>query len=441
VDSLLSEIQDERLERLARNISRGASNLNLRIDELLDLSKGEVGMLQLSPEPIDLLPLLRDVGESMAPLAESRGQSLAIRLPTSVCFVRADVSRVQQILLNLLENAVKFTPKGGKIMLRATKKDGFAVIEVQDTGRGISKEEQKRLFEPYHRFVSKKSGFGGLGIGLALCKTLVELHSGQIWVKSHPGKGSTFAFSLPLEDGSPESIESRPATKLWKVLIIEDDDEIVNSISLAFEKDWPEAMLISTRMGEEGIELVETEEPDVVILDLGLPDLDGLDVLKSIRLFSQVPVVVLTVRGEERDVAKGLDVGANDYITKPFRKRELLSRLKAQLRKQTPPDEEAPIVCGALSLDTSTCQLTYGDREISLTVVEGRILEHLMRNAGHVTTYSRLTEAVWGEDYPGAIESLRVYIGYLRTKLEVDPKKPRMIRTKAGVGYSLIKPQ
>jgi len=440
VDSLLSEIQDERLASLARNISRGANNLNSRIDELLDLAKGEVGMLQLNPEPVDLVPLLREVVEGMAPLAKSRGQSLVLDLPDFVCSVRADLSRVQQILLNLLENAVKFTPKGGKISLKAMEKDGLAIIEVRDTGRGISREEQKRLFEPYHRLVSDRSRFSGLGLGLALCKTLVELHGGEIWVRSQPGKGSTFAFSLPLESVTHEPTDTRAATRLWKVLVIEDDQEIVDSISLAFGKDWPEAALISTRMGEEGIELVETQEPDIVILDLGLPDIDGLEVLRSIRLFSAVPVVVLTVRGEERDVTRGLDCGANDYITKPFRKMELLSRLKAQLRKQTQSDEEAPIVCGTLRLDPSIYQLTYGTREISLTVVEGRILEHLMRNAGHVTTYSRLTEAVWGEDYPGAIESLRVYIGYLRAKLETDPKKPKLIRTKAGVGYSLIKP-
>jgi PAS domain S-box-containing protein len=440
VDSLLSEIQDDRLLSLARNISRGADNLNSRIDELLDLARGEVGTLQLNAEQVDPLPLLREAGETVAPVAASRGQSMVLDLPGSASMVRADVSRVHQILLNLLENAVKFTPKGGKISLRAKERDGFLIVEVQDTGRGMSREEQKRVFEPYHRRVGDRSRFSGLGIGLALCKTLVELHGGQIWMRSRVGKGSTFAFTLPLEGGAREATDSNTATKLWKILIIEDDQEIVDSISLAFEKDWPEAMLISTRMGEEGMDLVETEAADMVILDLGLPDIDGLDVLKSIRLFSSVPIVVLTVRGEERDVIRGLDYGANDYIVKPFRKSELLSRLKAQLRKQTHPDEEAPIVCGPLHLDPSTHQLAYGAKEISLTAVESRILEQLMRNAGYVTTYSRLTEAVWGEDYPGAIESLRVYVGYLRAKLEIDPKKPEIIRTKAGVGYLLIRP-
>ena len=440
IDSLLSELQDERLLRLARNIGRGATNLNSRIDELLDLARGEVGMLQLNLEYVDPLPLLQEVGESVAPVVASHGQSLVLDLPGSISLVRADVSRVHQVLLNLLENAIKFTPKGGRIILKAREAGDSVVVEVQDTGRGLSGEEQKRVFEPYHRRVSDRNRFSGLGIGLALCKTLVELQGGQIWVTSRTGKGSTFAFSLPLEGGLPEVRTADTVTKLWKVLIIEDDQEIVDSISLAFDKDWPEAKLISTRMGEEGIDLVETETPDIVILDLGLPDIDGLDVLKSIRLFSSVPIVILTVRGEERDVTRGLDYGANDYVAKPFRKSELLARLKAQLRKQTPEDQEAPIVCGPLHLDPSVRQLTYGARQISLTAIESRLLEHLMRNAGQVTTYSRLTEAVWGEDYSGAIESLRVYVGYLRAKLEIDPKKPKIIRTKAGVGYALIKP-
>ena len=224
------------------------------------------------------------------------------------------------------------------------------------------------------------------------------------------------------------------------MLIIEDDHEIVNFVALNFRLRWPEAELISTGLGEEGVEMVESEDPHVVILDLGLPDISGFEVLRQIRLFSSVPVVVLTVRGDEADMVKGLEWGADDYLVKPFRPSELLARLKVQARRKLAPAEGAPIACGSLRLDPSTFQMTHGDKEISLTIVEGRIIEHLMRNAGQVVTHSRLAEAVWGEDYPGAIESLRVYIRYLRQKLEKDPSRPKLILTKAGVGYSLAKP-
>lgn len=259
-------------------------------------------------------------------------------------------------------------------------------------------------------------------------------------MKSRTGRGATFGFSLPLEVPSRRAKESHKVEKLWKVLIIEDDLEIIDSISLGFQMDWPEAKLISARLGEDGIDMVETEDPEVVILDLGLPDISGFEVLRRIRLFSAVPVIVLTVKSGEADITRGLEWGADDYLTKPFRQKELLARLKVQLRRQTSPDEEAPIVCGSLRLDPSTYQLTYGSREISLTIIEGRIMQHLMRNAGHVATHARLAEAVWGEDYPGALDSLRVYIRYLREKLEANPSSPKLILTKPGIGYLLTKP-
>ena len=131
----------------------------------------------------------------------------------------------------------------------------------------------------------------GLGLGLALCKTLVELHHGEIWAKSRVGRGSIFGFSLPFEISIQPTPEGDKESKLWKILIIEDDREIVDFIRLALHMEWPEAELISTRLGEEGIDLVETETPDIVILDLGLPDVDGFQVLREIRRFSSIPVV------------------------------------------------------------------------------------------------------------------------------------------------------
>ena len=224
-----------------------------------------------------------------------------------------------------------------------------------------------------------------------------------------------------------------------KVLIIEDDQEIVEAISLAFQIRWPEAKVISTRLGKKGGELVESEVPDIVILDLGLPDINGFEVLRQIRLFSHVPTIILTVKSDEVDVVKGLEWGADDYITKPFRQLEFLARVKALIRRQSPSEEET-LVCGPLRLDATTGQLHYDGKEIALTITESHILNHLMRNAGHVVTHSSLAEAVWGDDYPGSADSLKVHIRRLREKIEVEPSHPQLILTRTGIGYFLAKP-
>jgi len=196
---LASELKEEPLLSLARNISRGASNLNSRIDELLDLAKGEIGMLQLKIEPLDALQLLREVVEYVSPVASSRGQSLIVELPDLLPLVRADKVRLRQIVLNLLSNALNYTHEGGRITLRASQKDASLVVEVEDNGPGIAEEKQQHMFEPYHRMEVAGERLSGLGLGLTLCKTLVDLHGGQIWVKSHVGEGSSFSFSVPLE--------------------------------------------------------------------------------------------------------------------------------------------------------------------------------------------------------------------------------------------------
>jgi len=225
-----------------------------------------------------------------------------------------------------------------------------------------------------------------------------------------------------------------------KVLIIEDDPQIVEAISLAFGIRWPEAKLISTHLGDEGVQLVEKEAPDLVILDLGLPDINGFEVLKQIRLFSTIPVIILTVRAEETDVVKGLEWGADDYIVKPFRQIELLARTKALLRRRSPLEVELPLVWGSLCFDPTTHEILCHEKKISLTRTEGHILHHLLKHAGQVVTHSSLAEAVWGVDYPGATDSLKVHIRRLREKLEDDPSHPQLILTKPSVGYFLARP-
>jgi two-component system aerobic respiration control sensor histidine kinase ArcB len=195
---LISELKEEPYLSLAKNIHSGAANLNRRIDELLDLARIEIGILEVNPKAVAAHQLLLAIADDMKAMVTSNGQSLIVVIPPSLSPVWADEERLRQIVLNLLINASKFTPEGGRITLRAREENSSLVVEVEDTGPGIPKEEQKELFQPYHRHIPDREHLSGLGLGLALCKYLVELHGGKIWVKSEMGKGSTFGFSLPL---------------------------------------------------------------------------------------------------------------------------------------------------------------------------------------------------------------------------------------------------
>jgi two-component system response regulator VicR len=226
-----------------------------------------------------------------------------------------------------------------------------------------------------------------------------------------------------------------------KALIIEDDNEIVDSISLSLKMLWPEVEVLSTHLGKKGIELAEVEDPDIIILDLGLPDTSGFDVLQKVRTFTSTPIIILTVKADELDIIKGLEWGADDYIVKPCSQLELLARVKARLRDRTRFDQQSVRSFGALRFNPSTRQLQIRDREVQLTAIEAHIVRCLLRNAGHVVTYSSLAEEVWGEDYPGSIDSLKVHIRRLRGKIEANPSNPQIIINKAGIGYLLTKPE
>jgi PAS domain S-box-containing protein len=213
-DLLLEELKDKTLLGLAQNIRDGASNLNKRIDELLDLAKSEIGTLQLNLGSVEPLKLLSEVALSVLPLAMSYSHDINLELPDYLPTVWADADRLRQVVLNLLNNAFKFTPDKGTITLRAREDGTNLIVEVQDTGRGISKEDRDRLFEPYYRTERDRARLSGLGLGLSLSKRLVELHGGLIWVESQKDKGSTFGFSIPIE-ATAQSVED--AKMEWKL--------------------------------------------------------------------------------------------------------------------------------------------------------------------------------------------------------------------------------
>jgi len=192
---------DQSYQKLIQTIIQNANTLETRLAELLDIVKTGSGKLQLQLEPVDMKSLILGTCMQISPLLRSRQQTLNTDLPDSIPIIHGDGQRLEQVLLNLMTNAAKFTPEGGNITVQVRKQDTGLVVGVHDDGIGIAKEEQDRLFKPYSRLSSDRQRHPGLGLGLALAKQVVELHGGRIWVDSEPGKGSTFSFFIPRQAG------------------------------------------------------------------------------------------------------------------------------------------------------------------------------------------------------------------------------------------------
>jgi len=227
-----------------------------------------------------------------------------------------------------------------------------------------------------------------------------------------------------------------------KVVVIDDSPDVAEVVSLCFQLRWSGATVVSASEGAKGLELIETENPDVAILDIGLPDMDGIQVLRQIRSFSQVPVIMLTVRGEDADIARCLELGADDYIVKPFSHIELLARVQAVLRRVQglPVTGERPFVSGKLSVDFARNEVRVEGKPVKLTSTEYKLLCHLVRNEGRPLTHENLLRKVWGETYTDARDLLRVHIQHLRQKLGDSVKSPTIIVTEHRIGYKFVRP-
>ncbi|MBM3135951.1 MAG: response regulator transcription factor [Chloroflexi bacterium] len=227
-----------------------------------------------------------------------------------------------------------------------------------------------------------------------------------------------------------------------KILIVEDEPDMAEVISVALTMQWADCQVLVTAEGEEAIDLVEQEHPDVVLLDIALPGMDGYAVCSQLRAFSDVPVIMLTVRDAEADKVRGLELGADDYVTKPFSHLELLARIRAVLRRTRmplPAPRVPDFVCGRLAMHFAQRQVTVDGKPLKLTPTEYNLLYHLVRNAGQVLPHSTLLAKVWGHEYKDELDYLKVYIRRLREKLEEDPKNPRYILTARGIGYRFVK--
>ncbi|MEA2623562.1 MAG: two-component system, OmpR family, operon response regulator KdpE [Chloroflexota bacterium] len=228
-----------------------------------------------------------------------------------------------------------------------------------------------------------------------------------------------------------------------RVLVVDDEPDVVESIRLGFTLQWREVDVLGAPDGDAALDLVEREHPDIVLLDVGLPGIDGFEVLRQIRAFSDVPVVMLTARDDSMDKVKGLELGADDYVTKPFNHLELMARVKAVLRRlaMPAPTSRAPSFrSGDLEVDFAAQEARLHGKRLDLTPTEYKLLYHLVRNAGHVLEHGTLLARVWGREYVDEVDYIRVYIRRLREKLGDSLDSPRYIRTERGLGYRFIAP-
>jgi two-component system KDP operon response regulator KdpE len=221
------------------------------------------------------------------------------------------------------------------------------------------------------------------------------------------------------------------------VLVVDDEPQVRRFLRSSLPP--AEYKLLEADTGERGLAMVSSHHPDVVLLDLGLPDLDGIEVTRRLREWTATPIIILSARGQDQDKVPALDAGADDYLTKPFSLPELLARIRVAARhaEQRGDKKEAAFEVADLRVDLASRVVTLAGEEVRLTPIEYKLLATMVRKAGHVLTYQQLLKEVWGPRYATQRQYLHVYMGHLRNKLEHDPARPRFLVTEPGIGYRL----
>ncbi len=331
---LLTEEQygplNDRQKRYVNHIRTGGKHLLRLINDILDLSKIQAGRLQLAIESVPVNVWFTDVVDTLRPLADKKSQTL-VEHASSNLSARADSTRLKQILMNLLGNAIKFTPEGGRIELAAQQIGDIVRIEVRDSGPGIPPEEQQRIFDAFYRLCQSEKGAEGTGLGLAITRRLVELHGGQLGIESQLGSGSCFYFTLPVV-ATPEVQKtqgSRPNLEVGegrKILVVEDDPaaaHILQSHLLSAGYD-----VVLCNQPQHAVEMAAELHPSVVTLDIVMKPLNGWELLPNLKSdprTATIPVIVVTIVDQP---GMGALLGADEYIVKPVEKAALLTAMQ-----------------------------------------------------------------------------------------------------------------
>ena len=433
-----------------RIIDTQADRMHDLIGGLLDVARIETGTLPVNPEPSDAASLVDEAKSAF--LSGGEGSNLRIDLPPDLPPVMADRRRIVQVLGNLLSNAARHS-QGSPIRVTAVQEGVHVAFSVADEGRGLSADLLPHLFRKFSRIDGgdRGSGIAGSGLGLAICKGIVEAHGGRIWAESDgPGLGARFTLTIPVAEGegtggagapAPPSVRSRRASREQaRILAVDDDPQALRYVRDALSKAGYSPIV--TGDPQDVPRLMEEEKPALVLLDLMLPGSDGIDLMKDILKTADVPVIFLSVYGREEVIARAFDMGAADYVVKPFSPTELAARIRAALRKRAAPEwasPPGPYSLGDLSIDYAERRVTLAGRPVQVTATEYELLYRLSAAAGRVLTHDQLLQVVWGPERTGEPWLVRNVVKRLRRKLRDDADNPTYVFTEPRVGYRMPK--
>ena len=449
VSALLDEpsgLHPAEMRQFHRIIFEQTDRMRALIADLLDVARIETGALSVSPAPTDLAVLAGEAGNAFR--IGGHRHNLSIDIPPDLPWVMGDRSRIVQVLGNLLINAARHSPLSSTIMVSAAPGDLHVSVSVSDEGRGIPAERLPDLFRKFSRIEGDEQG-GDTGLGLAVCKGIVEAHGGRIWAESDGlGLGARFTFTLPTVDDAgfvspPPPIQvttvasRRSGQNQVTILAVDDDDQSLRYIREALVKSG--YAVVATGDPEEVPRLIEEARPNLVLLDLMLPGIDGIELMAEVAGADDVPVIFVSAYGQDQLVARAFEMGADDYVVKPFSPTELVARIKAALRRRTTAEPAIPYVTGDLTINYAERLVTLEGAPVELTAIQYRLLVELSANAGRVLTYEHLLRRVWGSDGDGDVRPMRTAISTIRSKLGDDADNPTYIFTKLRVGYSMPK--
>ena len=417
-------------------------HMNDLVADLLDVARIETGTLAVSPEPVAAAALVDRAKNAF--ISAGGRDNLEIDVEPDMPLVSADRRRIVQVIGNLMSNAARNSPESSVIRVSARRQDVNVAVSVADQGRGIPAESLPHLFRKFSRVQAEDQG-GDTGLGLAICKGIVEAHGGRIWAESDgPGAGARFTFTLPTVEeavsgtspGLPQ-VSTRSAREdngeRVRILAVDDEPQALRYVRDTLFKAGYQPVV--TGEPEEALRLMAEERPDLALLDLMLPGTDGIDLMQEIVEIADVPVIFLSAYGREELVAKAFDLGAADYVVKPFSPTELTARIRAALRRRAAYEPSEPYVLGDLAIDYAGRSVTLAGEPVQLIAIEYRLLYELSVNAGRVLSYQRLLERVWGEKGGRDVRPMRTIVSRLRQKLGDDADSPTYIFTEPRVGY------